>query len=971
MAGMKLKNGADLCGFELRRFTIQNDSSDPTDLKVGRKYFNNGGGTAHLRERIYVGDKSITTDGWRDAAYMDDIKRLEGIIGSLDGNVGDNLLGLAEQLNAVQAKVDAFLEGDVDADAVLENLNELKQFLDTYSGDVTLSQVLNEINEEVAKKANKATTLGGYGITDGVYWSDSIAIDGSVSAHNKIGYGYPFGGWRANGSAIAFGANWNFRAMIQAEVGGDIWWQQVQDGENKGWRRFLDDNNYASVLSTVYAPYNAAGYLPLSGGTISSVAFEPLVIHNSNTANGLYIVFKSGDEKKAYFGYSNRDFAFIQYGESSLFSIRSGGVYYNEDSLLHSGNYNSYAPKLDGTGASGTWNIGISGRAAGFTSEYVNNLDNASENKFFHSGFQATNRPSSHNYATGLTLYNEELKYAYQLALDTYGNAFVRYKNTTAWQDWKTVAFTDGTVEYAHKLTKNNGTVIVSIDDNGTTSFVGKIALTSDIEFGSAAGLCWKVGDNYYANVVTGTTGNFLLGNQGAKAGFSTFVDGNYVYLRYGTQHETGLMLNSSGNVTIGASDLAGESNKLFVNGIQSIKSDINKSVAELNATAGNANVWNGTGNSHFTIANNNNRMSFFVGGKTNERTASIQVGHLDPLYGNSTGSLCLNPYSGNVGIGTTNPAYKLDVDAGDSRDVLSVNSNHGDGPRIAIKRSGEIKSVIGYLPSMDASFWVNQDTDRGIFIDSSGNVSIGNYTTVGKGYGLYVAGTANISSRLLVGGAIDNGSTGLQVVGGAHIQGDIANHLSNILTTGTGTWAKGYYAVNSSGSRLGGFGFLVGENSYLSYLFLGLYGNEWLKINAYESIFGVSTKFNAGALIPTGQTLKIGDATLSWDATNNALKVDKNFYSTEEVSAGGIGSGTTSGGGGGTNNTKAFDIPIGTESMTFAHNLGTKDVIVAIYEISDSYQQILADVIINNISEVTIMFGEATEVAHRVVIMG
>ena len=35
-----------------------------------------------------------------------------------------------------------------------------------------------------------------------------------------------------------------------------------------------------------------------------------------------------------------------------------------ERDLLHSGNYNSYAPTLTGTGASGTWGISISGNAA-------------------------------------------------------------------------------------------------------------------------------------------------------------------------------------------------------------------------------------------------------------------------------------------------------------------------------------------------------------------------------------------------------------------------------------------------------------------------------------------------------------------------------------------------------------------------------------------------------------------------------
>lgn len=45
--------------------------------------------------------------------------------------------------------------------------------------------------------------------------------------------------------------------------------------------------------------------------------------------------------------------------------LRSNGTTtINGDTLLHASNYNSYAPKLDGTGASGTWGINISGNAS-------------------------------------------------------------------------------------------------------------------------------------------------------------------------------------------------------------------------------------------------------------------------------------------------------------------------------------------------------------------------------------------------------------------------------------------------------------------------------------------------------------------------------------------------------------------------------------------------------------------------------
>lgn len=45
--------------------------------------------------------------------------------------------------------------------------------------------------------------------------------------------------------------------------------------------------------------------------------------------------------------------------------------------LLNTGNYNAYAPKLDGTGATGTWGINISGSAGSVAWANVTNKTNA------------------------------------------------------------------------------------------------------------------------------------------------------------------------------------------------------------------------------------------------------------------------------------------------------------------------------------------------------------------------------------------------------------------------------------------------------------------------------------------------------------------------------------------------------------------------------------------------------------------
>ena len=85
-----------------------------------------------------------------------------------------------------------------------------------------------------------------------------------------------------------------------------------------------------------------SGYLSLSGGTMTGT-----IIVDSYTA----------------FGPTGGNF-YLGTPKYPLLLRSSGTTTINGNTLIHSGNYNSYAPKLDGTGAKGTWGINISGKAA-------------------------------------------------------------------------------------------------------------------------------------------------------------------------------------------------------------------------------------------------------------------------------------------------------------------------------------------------------------------------------------------------------------------------------------------------------------------------------------------------------------------------------------------------------------------------------------------------------------------------------
>lgn len=103
-------------------------------------------------------------------------------------------------------------------------------------------------------------------------------------------------------------------------------------------------------------------YLPLSGGTITGELKlgNPNVLYNgANT-----VLFRNASSTADY----GTQIVNKWNGGNTRIILNSNGVYYQDSNvkypLIHSGNYNSYAPTLTGTGASGTWGISISGNAA-------------------------------------------------------------------------------------------------------------------------------------------------------------------------------------------------------------------------------------------------------------------------------------------------------------------------------------------------------------------------------------------------------------------------------------------------------------------------------------------------------------------------------------------------------------------------------------------------------------------------------
>ena len=188
--------------------------------------------------------------------------------------------------------------------------------------------------------------------------------------------------------------------------------------------------------------------------------------------------------------------------------------------------------------------------------QYLSDINNAEHSRIFTGGFQAPNRPGVHNYSTGITLFNTDLQYTYQFAIDTYGTAYIRYKNATDWQSWNQIAFisdipTVPTVtDYYWANVK-----ISSTSNNYTNPIFASLFLTSgDATLKMYQG---KVRDGY-------SDGNFCL---------QTCIDGqdgethNYATSTYAARNNL-ILQPRGGQVYIGDIPDPGDTNyKLVVNG--------------------------------------------------------------------------------------------------------------------------------------------------------------------------------------------------------------------------------------------------------------------------------------------------------------------------------------------------------------------------------------------------------------------
>lgn len=265
-------------------------------------------------------------------------------------------------VNDLSTKFDNFLTGS-DTDTIINKWKELETFLSGLSESDDLATLLSS-------KANKATTLSGYGITDAytkteitTLLSEYVRLEGTaqdIKVRHNFTEGLKIGGlpiYKSQDGVIYIDSNVVIsRGLTVRGTDGTTApsiWESIPFDNTMKW-----DGSQWSVVGggvsvTKDSVINALGYTPLSTGggtitgemTISCAANTPLKINSNATDSGVY--FNHNGISKTWVGFeaSRGSVLYHSVGSHRLGINNDGVAFYDSNTLLHSGNYAEYAVK--------------------------------------------------------------------------------------------------------------------------------------------------------------------------------------------------------------------------------------------------------------------------------------------------------------------------------------------------------------------------------------------------------------------------------------------------------------------------------------------------------------------------------------------------------------------------------------------------------------------------------------------------
>lgn len=430
------------------------------------------------------------------------------------------------------------------------------------------------------------------------------------------------------------------------------------------------DAKYYDIYHT--GNFNPADYLPLSGGVLTGNIAWQRDVNGNDIADwnaeaskfGIGIISAGGASTGVPTGYATALNVRGRYGfqlaseggNYDNFFIRNASTIRPWVKLIHSGNIASQnvnsALMLDGKSLTRFIYNELGESETGTTDTGAGGYESLTRTQFFRdNAISSIGLLVYHSSAStyGFALYN----YSYETA-----NLKFRVKSAGAWGIEKTIAFTDSNVASATKLQTARTIWGQSFDGTGNVS--GNLSLGNGGILGGASSV----------NMLHYDTSNTLYLGYGMSGVGGSVICGNGIAMRYGSSRDMGFLLNSSGNVTIGASDLAGTSRKLFVSGGSAFFVNTQSNITttdQLDRTK------------TFTIsATNNDTYSYGLhvwidpSGRSN-----LQSSYAGLAANKSTYPIVLNPLGGNILIGTTTDAgYKLHVN-GTARIADAVKLGH------------------------------------------------------------------------------------------------------------------------------------------------------------------------------------------------------------------------------------------------------------------------------------------------------
>lgn len=457
--------------------------------------------------------------------------------------------------------------GDGDQDYILASLLDLDGYLPLNGGTMTADAA-------ISWGTNDRTDWGT--IPDGIRVLSSTDTTSGAPTQYAVGMTiksrYSFSLASRGGTADSF----YFRSGLRN-------WYEVYHSGN------LTQSVVTGLIgSTTYAPYNADGYLPLSGGTLSgSIIFGsgyPAIkfdVDTSRARAGLNWLNTSGDVVGSILMHNTAKAIYINAtGAASIFSdtvgkyslkIGENSLTYNTYNIWHSGNFSPNDINwrvADLTSGSTKWIVVKTTLAITGNHRFI-----------FHviGNTYATAPPilsviQGVNSSTGSTFIdhravNSGRNITWKIAaIDGYICLYTQAINGVSMRfncqsgasntnriDTITLVDTEPTPTYSvtpvtHSAIFDNlsQTLTGNKTFSGTTTFSGEPVLNNAISLRAVDtnGANWNV-------LQLSSSNNLLLGYGSAAQGYNTTLYGNNIYFRYGTNRQIAATIDSSGNTNI------------------------------------------------------------------------------------------------------------------------------------------------------------------------------------------------------------------------------------------------------------------------------------------------------------------------------------------------------------------------------------------------------------------------------------